>query len=218
MSGGRGLYMNGFYDTSFASFFAGYGNSYDVARAGYGYDESRSMPAAFGAGPPEAAAPNLVPSGSSTVPNGIASEASNYEGRLAAMSHPRTVVSGTRLTGAGSANPPTIPAISTPSIGSLGFEKSDSAPEAPTTKPFNTLVVSGMAGPLVSQGGGIGASASAFAAGYFRDVAQVYANTEGMSPLWRAYTVGSFAIADMVGVRQLSDAFSTHDAADGHVQ
>jgi hypothetical protein len=39
-----------------------------------------------------------------------------------------------------------------------------------------------------------------------------------MSPLWRGYTVAGFAIADMVGVRQLSDAFSTHDAADGHVQ
>jgi hypothetical protein len=218
VSGGRGLYMNGFYDTSFASFFAGYGNSYDVARAGYGYDESRSMLAAFGAGAPEAAAPSLVPSGSSTVPNGISSEASNYETRLAGLSQPRLVTSGSRPIGAGSANLPTIPAISTPSIGSLGFEKSDSAPEAPTTKPFNTIVVSGMAGPASGQGGGLGASASAFAAGYFRDVAQVYANTEGMSPLWRAYTVGGFAIADMVGVRQLSDAFSTHDAADGHVQ
>ena len=145
-------------------------------------------------------------SGASTVPPGISSEATNYEGRLAALSHPRTVVSGTRLTGSGSANLPTVPAISTPSIGSLGFTKSDSVPEAPTTRGFANVVVSGMAGPVGSQGGGIGASVSAFAAGYFRDVAQVYANTEGMSPLWRAYTVGGFAIADMVGARQLSDA------------
>ena len=158
VSGGRGLYMNGFYDTSFASFFAGYGNSYGVARAGYGYDESRSMPAAFGAGAPEAAAPSLVPSGSSTVPNGISSEASNYEGRLAGLSQPRLVTSGSRPLGAGSANLPTMPTLTTPSIGSLGFEKSDSAPEAPTTRPFNTVVVSGMAGPVGamadSQGSG----------------------------------------------------------------
>jgi len=126
----------------------GYGNSYDVAGVGYGYNESPSVPAAVGAGAPESAAPTLVPVGAGTVPAGISSEATNYEGRLAALSHPRTVVSGTRLTGSGSANLPTVPAISTPSIGSLGFEKSDSAPEAPQTRGFANVVVSGMAGPV----------------------------------------------------------------------
>ena len=198
--------------------FVGYGNSYDVAGVGYGYNESPSVPAAAGGSAPETAAPTLVPVGASTVPAGISSEATNYEGRLAGLSQPRLVTSGSRPIGSGSANLPTVPAISTPSIGSLGFTKSDSAPEAPTTRGFANVVVSGMAGPVVSQGGGIGASVSAFAADYFRDVAQVYANTEGMSPLSRGYTVAGFAIADMVGVRQLSDAFSTHDAADGHVQ
>jgi hypothetical protein len=172
-----------------------------------------------------AATADLVPSGASTVPKDINSEATNYEARLAGLTSARLVTSGSRPLGSGSANLPAMPKLSTPSIGDLGFEKSDSAPEAPTTKPFNTIVVSGMAGPvgamaspLTSSGSAGGSAIAAFASWLSGDAAQVYANTEGMSPLWRGYTVAGFAIADMIGVRQLSDAFSTHDAADGHVQ
>jgi hypothetical protein len=227
VSGGRGLFgISGYYDTSFPSFWGGYGNSHDVARAGYGYDESRTVPGAFGGGlGPEAATPPETPSGASTVPKDINSEATNYEARLAGLTSPRLVTSGSRPLGSGSANLPAMPKISTPAIGDLGFEKSDSAPEAPTTRPFNDIVVSGMAGPvgamaspLTGSGSGAGSAVAAFASWFSSDAAQVYANTEGMSPLWRGYTVAGFAVADMVGVRQLSDAFSTHDAADGHVQ
>jgi hypothetical protein len=149
ISGGRDLQSNGFWTTRLGSFFEGYGNSYDVARAGYGYDESKTVPGAFGGGlGPEAATPPETPSGASVVPMGINSEATNYEARLAGLTRPRLVTSGSRPLGSGSANLPAMPKISTPSIGDLGFEKSDSAPEAPTTKPFNTIVVSGMAGPV----------------------------------------------------------------------
>ena len=49
-SGGRGLYASGFYDTSFPAFFHGYGNSFSVDGAGYGYNESKAVPGAFGGG------------------------------------------------------------------------------------------------------------------------------------------------------------------------
>jgi len=157
ISGGRDLQSNGFWTTRLGSFFEGYGNSYDVARAGYGYDESKTVPGAFGGSrAPEAATQPETPSGASTVPKDINSEATNYEARLAGLTSPRLVTSGSRPLGSGSANLPAMPKISTPAIGDLGFEKSDSAPEAPTTKPFNTIVVSGMAGPvgaMASSGG-----------------------------------------------------------------
>ena len=197
------------------SFSTGYGNSFSVDGAGYGYNESKAMPGAFGGGQAPEATPPETPSGASVVPKGIASEASNYEVRLAELSKPRTVTSGSRTLGSGSANLPTMPEVTTPAVGALGFTKSDSAPETPTTRAFASLVTSGMSaavGAMAETGG------SGMLDWIIGDARQVYENTEGMSPLSRGYTVAGFAIADMVGVRQLSDAFSTHDAADGHVQ
>ena len=34
----------------------------------------------------------------------------------------------------------------------------------------------------------------------------------------KIYTIGAFPLADLFGVRGVSDAFSTHDAVDAHVQ
>jgi hypothetical protein len=130
------------------AFFLGYGNSYDVAGDGYGYDESKAMPGAFGGGQASEATPPETPSGASVVPKGIASEAANYEARLAELSKPRTVTSGSRPLGSGSANLPTMPKVTTPAIGALGFTKSDSAPETPQTRAFASLVTSGMSAPV----------------------------------------------------------------------
>ena len=129
-------------------FGTGFGNSFSVANAGYGYDESKTMPAAFGGGAPEAATPPEAPSGASVVPKGISSEALNYETRLADLSKPRAVTSGSRPLGSGSANLPTMPKITTPAVGALGFTKSDAAAETPQTRAFASLVTSGMAGPV----------------------------------------------------------------------
>jgi hypothetical protein len=138
----------------------GYGNSFSVDGAGYGYNESKAMPGAFGGGQAPEATPPEPPSGASVVPKGIASEASNYEVRLAELSKPRTVTSGSRPLGAGSANLPTMPKVTTPAIGALGFTKSDSAPEKPTTRAFASLVTSGMSAPVgamaeTGQAGGL---------------------------------------------------------------
>ena len=130
------------------AFFLGYGNSYDVAGDGYGYDESKAMPGAFGGGQAPEATPPEAPSGASVVPKGISSEASNYETRLADLSKPRTVTSGSRPIGSGSANLPTMPKVTTPAVGALGFTKSDAAPETPTTRAFASLVTSGMSTPV----------------------------------------------------------------------
>ena len=43
-------------------------------------------------------------------------------------------------------------------------------------------------------------------------------NTEHMEPVWRTYVVGGTIIADVTGVRGISDACSPHDAIDGHEQ
>jgi hypothetical protein len=149
------------------------------------------------------------------VPKGVTSEAANYEARLAGLSKPRLVTSGSRPLDAGSANLPAMPTLTTPAVGSLGFEQSDSAPETPQTRAFASLVTSGMAPPVGDNTTGFG---SGFTDWIIGDARQVYENTEGMSPAWRAYVVGGFWLANATGVRQLSDAFSTHDAADGHVQ
>jgi RHS repeat-associated protein len=52
----------------------------------------------------------------------------------------------------------------------------------------------------------------------FADTATVYKNTEGMHWFNRSLTVGGFFLADMTLLRNFSDFFYTHDAADGHVQ
>jgi hypothetical protein len=147
-SGGRGLYASGFYDTSFPSFFHGYGNSFSVDGAGYGYNESKAMPGAFGGGQAPEATPPETPSGASVVPKGIASEASNYEVRLAELSKPRLVTSGSRPLPSGYENLPTMPKVTTPAVGALGFTKSDSVPETPQTRAFASLVTSGMSAPV----------------------------------------------------------------------
>jgi hypothetical protein len=56
--------------------------------------------------------------------------------------------------------------------------------------------------------------------GPVNDARQVWANTEGqgMNVVERIYVAGGTGVASAVGVRQLSDAASTHDAVDGHVQ
>jgi hypothetical protein len=157
------LYASGFYDTSFPAFFHGYGNSFSVDGAGYGYNESKAMPGAFGAGQAPEATPPETPSGASVVPKGIASEAANYEVRLAELSTPRTVTSGSRPLPSGYENlptMPTMPTVTTPAAGALGFTKSDSAPEKPTTRAFASLVTSGMSAPVgamaeTGQAGGL---------------------------------------------------------------
>jgi hypothetical protein len=53
---------------------------------------------------------------------------------------------------------------------------------------------------------------------YIADSVTVYGNTSSMAPGERAYTVLGFFIANLVGVRGVSDAFSAHDAADAHEQ
>jgi hypothetical protein len=50
------------------------------------------------------------------------------------------------------------------------------------------------------------------------DTMTVYSNTGHMGGLERSYTVGGFFLGDLLGPRGLSDAFSPHDAADGHIQ
>lgn len=152
------------------AFFLGYGNSYDVAGDGYGYDESKATPGAFGGGQAPEATPPEPPSGASVVPKGIASEAANYEARLAELSKPRTVTSGSRPLGSGSANLPTMPTVTTPAVGSLGFEQSDSAPETPTTRAFASLVTSGMSAP-------VGALAASGSGGFDYDTFSAWAHT-----------------------------------------
>jgi RHS repeat-associated protein len=46
----------------------------------------------------------------------------------------------------------------------------------------------------------------------------LWENTSHMGPIERGYVVGGTMIADMVGVRGVSDACSDHDAVDGHLQ
>ena len=53
---------------------------------------------------------------------------------------------------------------------------------------------------------------------YLADSVTVYGNTSSMEPGERTYTVLGFFIGNLVGVRGVSDAFSTHDAADAHEQ
>jgi len=53
---------------------------------------------------------------------------------------------------------------------------------------------------------------------YLADSVTVYGNTSSMEPGERTYTVLGFFIGNLVGVRGVSDAFSTHDAADSHEQ
>jgi RHS repeat-associated protein len=53
---------------------------------------------------------------------------------------------------------------------------------------------------------------------FFKDSFTVAANTEHMSWLGQSSTVFGFFVLDAIGVRGLNDAFSIHDAADGHVQ
>lgn len=200
------------------TFWSGYGNSFYVTGAGYGYNESSGMSAAVGGAlAPAAAALSLVPTGASTQPAGATSAANAYELRLAGMTSPRLITSGVRLTGELSASAVAIakPAFTVPTPGSLGFSTSDSAPETPTTRAFANVVTSGTAGPVTSPSTGFGTGLLDW---FIGDARKVYENTEGMSPVWRAYTVGGFWLADFVGIRGLSDAFSTHDAADGHVQ
>jgi hypothetical protein len=141
------------------SLWSGYGTSFAVDGAGYGYSESSAVPDAFGRGlAPDAATPPATPAGASTVPKGVTSEAANYEARLAGLSKPRLVTSGSRPLGAGSANLPAMPTLTTPAVGALGFEQSDSAPETPQTRAFASLVTSGMAPPVgaMADSGGFG--------------------------------------------------------------
>ena len=53
---------------------------------------------------------------------------------------------------------------------------------------------------------------------YLADSVTVYGNTSFMEPGERTYTVLGFFIGNLVGVRGVSDAFSTDDAADAHEQ
>ena len=53
---------------------------------------------------------------------------------------------------------------------------------------------------------------------FVADTVTVYGNTSSMEPGERTYTVLGFFIGNLVGVRGVSDAFSTHDAADAHEQ
>jgi Pretoxin HINT domain len=56
--------------------------------------------------------------------------------------------------------------------------------------------------------------------GPVNDARRVWANTEGqdMNFVQRVYVAGGTGAASFVGVRHVSDAFSKHDAVDGHVQ
>ena len=200
------------------TFWSGYGNSFNVPSVGYGYSPSNGMVAAFGGAlTPAAATLSLVPTGASTQPAGSTSAVNAYELRLAGLTSPRLITFGVRLTGELSAGAVAIakPAFTMPTPASLGFSTSDSAPETPATRAFANVVTSGMAGPVTSPGTGFGTGLLDW---FIGDARKVYENTQGMSPVWRAYTVGGFWLADFVGIRGLSDAFSTHDAADGHVQ
>ncbi len=56
-------------------------------------------------------------------------------------------------------------------------------------------------------------------AGSVKDTVSVYDNTSHYESAWlRTYVVGGTTIANTVGVRSLSDAFSEHDTIDAHVQ
>ncbi len=66
--------------------------------------------------------------------------------------------------------------------------------------------------------GGVHLLANMFA-GSVKDTVSVYDNTSHYESAWlRTYVVGGTTIANTVGVRSLSDAFSEHDTIDAHVQ
>ena len=56
--------------------------------------------------------------------------------------------------------------------------------------------------------------------GPIEDGKKVWANTAGqdMNPIYRGYVAVGTGVGSFVGVRQVSDACSKHDAVDGHVQ